>query len=83
METVVTQHARQHRLHLQHSKLLAYAVPRAGTEGDEGIGVPLCYPLWQEVIRVELLRVGELSRVLMDVIDGQCHCHSSRYGVII
>jgi len=64
----VTQHVGQHCLLLKHSKLLAYAVPGTGTEGDVGIGVSLCYPLWQEVVRVELLRVGELSRVAMEEI---------------
>ena len=72
MKTVVTQDVGQHGLHLQHSELLAYAVPGAGAEGDIGIGMSLCYPLRQEVVRVKLLRVGELIRVPMDVIDGYC-----------
>jgi len=73
----------QHRLHLQHSELLAYAVPGTCAEGDVGVGLSLCYPLWQEVVRVKLLTVGEVIRVPMDVIDLHCRCYSSRYGVII
>ena len=66
----MTQDVGQHRLHLQHSELLSYAVPGTGAEGDVGVGVSLCYPLWQEVVRVKFLRVGELIRVPMDVNDG-------------
>ena len=61
----MTQYVGQHRLFLQEGELLSYAVPRAGAEGDVGVGMSLCYPLWQEVVRVELLRVGELIRVPM------------------
>jgi len=78
----VTQDVGQHCLHLQHSELLAYAVPGTSAEGDVGIGVSLCYPLRQEVVRVKLFRVGELIRVAMDVIDVHCQLHSGRYGVI-
>ena len=81
--TIVKQHVGQHCLHLQHSKLLAYAVSGTSAEVDVGIGVSLCYPLWQEVVRVKLLTVGEVIRVPMDVIDLHCQCYCSRYGVII
>jgi len=65
----VTQDVGQHCLLLQQSELLTYAVPGTSAEGDVSIEMSLHYPLWQEVGKVELLRVGELIRVLMDVID--------------
>ena len=76
--SVMTQHVGQHRLHLQHSELLSNAVPGTGAEGDVGIRVSLCYPLWQEVVRVELLRVWELGRISMDSADVHGHCASRR-----
>jgi hypothetical protein len=66
---IVTQDAGQHRLLLQQSELLTYAVPGTSAEGDVGIGVSLFYPLWQEVVRVELFGVGELISVPMDAVD--------------
>jgi hypothetical protein len=77
-QPVVTQHVGQHCLHLQHSELLAYAVPGTGAERDVGVGVSPCYPLWQEVVRVELLRVGKLNRVPMDAVDIYDDCASRR-----
>jgi hypothetical protein len=77
----VTQDAGQHSLHLQHSELLSYAVPRAGAEGDLGVGVPLCCTLWQEVVRVDLLRVRELIRVPMVQVNMDCNRAACRYCV--
>ena len=74
----MTQHVGQHCLQLQHSELLSNAVPRTGAEGDVGIGVSLCYPLWQEVVRVKLLGVWELDRISMDSVDVRDHCASRR-----
>jgi hypothetical protein len=66
---VVTWDAGQHSLLLQQSVFLTYAVPGTSIEGDEGVGVSLCYSLWQEVVRIKLLRVGEVISVPTDVID--------------
>jgi len=74
----VPQHVRQDRLQLQHSELLSNAVPGTGAEGDVCVRVSLCCPLWQEVVRVELLRVWELDRVPMDVVNIHDHCASRR-----
>jgi len=77
-QLVVPQHVRQDRLHLQHSELLSNAVPRTGAEGDVGVWMSVCCPLWQEVVRVELLGIWELDRVPMDSVDVHHHCASRR-----
>jgi hypothetical protein len=77
-QPVVTQDVGQHGLHLQHCELLAYAIPGTSAEGDVGVWVSVCCPLWQEVVRVELLRVWEMNRVPMDAVDIYDNCASRR-----
>ena len=60
-QPVVTQHAWQHSLHLQHGELLSYTVPGTGAEGDVSVGVSLCYPFWQEIFRVKFFKGWEID----------------------
>ena len=66
---VVAQYIREDSLLFRQGKLLSYAVPGSCTEGRVGIRVSLDDPLLQEVVRVKVLRVGELFMVAMQVVD--------------
>jgi hypothetical protein len=82
MDLEASKDARQHRFLLQQSKLLTYAVPGTGTEGDVGIGVSLCYPLWQEVVWVKVFRVRVLVRITVHIEDLKIDHAASWYKVI-
>jgi len=66
LDLVLPQHRGDHGLLLQNGKLLTDAVARSSAEGDVGEGMATGAVFRQEVVRIELLRLGENPRVAVE-----------------
>uniref|UniRef100_A0A182U2K1 Uncharacterized protein n=1 Tax=Anopheles melas TaxID=34690 RepID=A0A182U2K1_9DIPT len=80
---VLAQDGRDDGLLLQYRELLTDTVPRPGTERDVRVRVAPVAVLWQEVVRVELVRVGEHGRVAVQLIHHDHGGRARRYGVVV
>uniref|UniRef100_A0A182Q3H3 Uncharacterized protein n=1 Tax=Anopheles farauti TaxID=69004 RepID=A0A182Q3H3_9DIPT len=83
LDAELPQHGRDDRLLLEDGELLPDAVARPGTERDVRVRVAPVAVLRQEVVRVELVRVGEDGRVPVQLVHDDHGGGTGRDGVVV